>query len=84
MSASTTKVLQKWLKGPWGRVAKTQMVKEKTTPSPRLCKPMSNEVLFMVFPVNWPGRRLFLEHKPTHRKRKMTSTPQVDVDELKR
>jgi hypothetical protein len=26
----------------------------------------------------------FLEHKSTYRKRKMTSTPQVDVEELKR
>jgi hypothetical protein len=35
MLASTAKAPQRWLKRPWGRAAKTQMVKGKTMPSPR-------------------------------------------------
>jgi hypothetical protein len=48
------------------------------------CKPRSNEVMFVVFPVSWSVRRVFLEHKSMYRKQKMTSTPQVDVEELER
>jgi hypothetical protein len=60
------------------------MVKGKVTPSPRLYKPRSNEIVFVVFSVSWLGRRVFLEHKSMYQKQKMTSTPQVDVEELKR
>jgi hypothetical protein len=35
-----------------GRAAKTQMMKGKMMPSPRPCKPRSNEVMFMVFLVS--------------------------------
>jgi hypothetical protein len=59
MSAFTTSAPQKCIKGPWGRVEKTQMVKGKTTPSPRLYKQTSNEAMFVMFPVSWPGRRVF-------------------------
>jgi hypothetical protein len=34
------------------RAAKTQMVRAKTTPKPRSCKPRSNEVMFLVFLVS--------------------------------
>jgi hypothetical protein len=59
MSASTAGAPQKWLKGPWGRTTKTQMVKGKTMPSPRLCNPRSDEAVFVVFLVSQPGRKLF-------------------------
>jgi hypothetical protein len=59
MLASTAKAPQRWLKGPQGRAARTQMVREKMTPSPRPYKQRSNEVMFMVFPLSWPGRRIF-------------------------
>jgi hypothetical protein len=58
-SASIARAPWNWLKGPWGRAAKTQMVRGKTTPSPRPCKPWSNEVVFMVFLVSWLRRRAF-------------------------
>jgi hypothetical protein len=38
------------------------MVKGKTMPSPRLCKPRSNEAVFIVFSVSYPEspeRRVF-------------------------
>jgi hypothetical protein len=44
---STSEVAQRAL----GRVAKTQMVKGKMMPSPRLCKLRSNEAVFVVFPI---------------------------------
>jgi hypothetical protein len=53
MSASTARALRRWLKGSWGRAAKTQMVRGKTTPSLRPYKPRSNEVMFVVLPVSW-------------------------------
>jgi hypothetical protein len=31
------------------------MVREKTMPSVRPCRPRSNEALFVVFPVRYPG-----------------------------
>jgi hypothetical protein len=34
------------------------MVKGKMMPSPRLCKPRSNDVMFIMFPVSGPGRRV--------------------------
>jgi hypothetical protein len=46
-SQSTLEVAQKAL----GRVAKTQMVKGKMMPSPRLCKLSCNEAMFVVFPI---------------------------------
>jgi hypothetical protein len=54
MSASKTRSPQTWLKGPRGRATNTQMVKGKTMPSPRLYKPRSNDVVFMVFSVSFP------------------------------
>jgi hypothetical protein len=59
MLAFTFRAPWRWLKGPWGRAAKTQIMREKMMPSARPCKPRSNEVVFVVFPVRWPGRRLF-------------------------
>jgi hypothetical protein len=35
------------------------MVKGKMMPSSRLCKPRSNETVFVVFPVSWPGMGFF-------------------------
>jgi hypothetical protein len=59
------------------------MVKGKMTPSPRLCKTRSNEVVFVVSSkLTW--KEGFLEHKFMYQKQKMTSTPQVDMEELKR
>jgi hypothetical protein len=34
--------------------------------------------------VSWSGRSIFLEHKSMYHNPKMTSTPHVDVEELKR
>jgi hypothetical protein len=79
-SQSTTDVTQRAL---WGS-SKDSNGERKMMPSARPCKPRSNEVVFMVFPVSWPERRGFLEHKSMYRKQKMTSTPQVNVEELKR
>jgi hypothetical protein len=59
MSASTVRAPWRWLKRPWGRAVKTQMVRGKMTPSPRPCKPRSNEAVFMVFAISWPNRRAF-------------------------
>jgi hypothetical protein len=84
MSASTARAPQKWLKEPWGRAAKTQMVKGKMEPSPRLRKWRSNEVVLVVFPVCWPIRRVFWNINLSIRSKKMISTPQVDVEKLKR
>jgi hypothetical protein len=84
MLASTARAPQKWLNGPWERVANTKMEKGKMMPSPRLYKPMSNEAAFMVFSSKLTRREGFLEHKSTYRKQKVTSTPHVHVVELKR
>jgi stress response protein SCP2 len=46
------KALTKALQIKEQRATKTQMVKGKIKPSPRLCKSRSNEVVFMVFPVS--------------------------------
>jgi hypothetical protein len=35
------------------------MVRGKMMPSPRPCKPRSNETVFVVFPVSWPEMRVF-------------------------
>jgi hypothetical protein len=40
--------------------------------------------VFVVFPVRWPGRRVFWNTNLCIESRKMTSTPQVDMEELKR
>jgi hypothetical protein len=84
MSTSIARAPQRWLKWPWRRAVKTQMVKGKMMLSPRLYRPNSNEAIFVVFPISWPGRKGFSEHKSIYWKHKMTSTPHVDVEELKR
>jgi hypothetical protein len=103
MSASTARAPRKWLKGPWGRAVKTQMVKGKMMPLSRLYKPRSNEAMLMKndalikalqtkeqwghahgvsSKLTW--KEDFTKYKSTYRKRKMISTPHVDVEELKR
>jgi hypothetical protein len=59
MSASIARAPQMVLKGPWGRAAKTQMVRGKMVPSARPYKPRSNEATFVVFPVRWPEGGFF-------------------------
>jgi hypothetical protein len=54
-SQSTSEVAQRFLRESSERL----MVRGKMTPSPRPCKPRSNEVVFVVFPVSSPRRRIF-------------------------
>jgi hypothetical protein len=83
MSASTTIAPRRWPKGPLGRVAKTHGERENNAPTKTLqTKEQRGHIYGVSSKLTW--KEGFLEHKSIYRKQKTTSTPQVDVEELKR